>query len=281
MRFQNLNTRMILITAVMFGVGFICIARASVLDHRKLTHSHSSTKHASAVKPKHMQKSPKPAAKSVPIPPKRQLSAKPETAIRTAGGKKCVELAGDAATYMTPLQQLLKEKGISHPHNIQLQVIKSERLAKLLVDGQLIKSYVVSLGREPDVPKTSRGDRATPDGDYYVCEKLPQSRFYLSLKLSYPNAADAERGLQDGLIDQTTYRRIRNAVASRGVPPMNTNLGGDICIHGGGAGPLEQSGRITRVRVRDWTAGCIALENTEMKELFDFIPVGTKVKIAP
>jgi murein L,D-transpeptidase YafK len=150
---------------------------------------------------------------------------------------------------------------------------------KLIVDGQDVKTYLFGLGGNPDKPKTRRGDSATPEGEYYVCQKLPNSRFYLSLKLAYPNATDAERGVSRGLIDSRTCEKIKSAVESRRVPPMNTRLGGDICIHGGGAGKIDWSGGAPTMKVRDWTAGCIALENRQMKELFEFIPVGTVVRI--
>ena len=67
---------------------------------------------------------------------------------------------------------------------------------------------------------------------------------------------------------------IINAIRARTKPPQNTRLGGDIFIHGGGSGKLFGS-------VRDWTLGCVALENDEMKELFDLIPLRTPVKIVP
>ncbi len=50
------------------------------------------------------------------------------------------------------------------------------------------------------------------------------------------------------------------------MPPQKTKLGGEIYIHGGG-------------NSTDWTNGCIALKDKEIKEVFDAIPIGTKVKI--
>lgn len=192
-----------------------------------------------------------------------------------------VQLVGDASTCYIPLRKLLENKGITTPSDIRLEVSKSQRLLRLFVNGEMVKSYVIGLGGSPDQIKTRRGDSATPQGDYYICQKIPQSRFFMSMKVSYPNIDDARRGLQNGLIDQGTYNQIVNAINSHQVPPMNTGLGSDICIHGGGSGNADWSGNPPSVKVRDWTAGCMALDNPEMKELFSFVPTGTPVKILP
>ena len=81
-------------------------------------------------------------------------------------------------------------------------------------------------------------------------------------------AAHAERGLRDGLITRTQYDSITRALRAKKAPPQDTHLGGDIYIHGNGA----QS---------DWTWGCVALENEDIRELFDAVSVGTPVKIEP
>ena len=103
---------------------------------------------------------------------------------------------------------------------------------------------------------------------YAVCRKNPASAFYLSLGLTYPNAEDAERGLAAGLISRTQQRSIRDAIARGGCPPWNTALGGEIFIHGRGSGS-------------DWTWGCIALDDADVKELYRLVPVGTPVRIYP
>jgi murein L,D-transpeptidase YafK len=104
--------------------------------------------------------------------------------------------------------------------------------------------------------------------------KNARSRFYLSLGVSYPNIADADEGLKNGLITQTQHQAITAAIRSKAKPPQNTRLGGDIFIHGGGAGKLLGL-------IRDWTLGCVALENEEIKELFETVPVKTPVRIVP
>jgi len=136
-------------------------------------------------------------------------------------------------------------------------------------EENLQKTYQISLGTNPTGSKRRQGDGATPEGDYYITHKNPRSRFYLSLGLSYPNISDADVGLNAGLISKREYEAIAGAIRQKNKPPQNTRLGGDIFIHGGGSG------------TSDWTIGCIALENEEMKELFDLIPVKTPVKIIP
>jgi murein L,D-transpeptidase YafK len=139
---------------------------------------------------------------------------------------------------------------------------------------KLVKSYQIALGNNPTGTKRKQGDGATPEGDYYITHKNARSRFYLSLGVSYPNISDADKGLKSNLITKAQHQAIVAAIRNKAKPPQNTRLGGDIFIHGGGTG--KSLGLI-----RDWTLGCVALENEEIKELFDLIPVRTPVKIVP
>lgn len=130
----------------------------------------------------------------------------------------------------------------------QIRVDKSERRMQLLRDGRVIRSYRISLGDAPVGPKRQQGDERTPEGRYRITFRNGASRFHLSLRLSYPDAADRARA------------------RARGVDP-----GGDIMIHGGtppGYG-------------RDWTDGCIAVGNAEIEEIWRLVAVGTPVRIDP
>jgi len=148
-------------------------------------------------------------------------------------------------------------------------VVKKDARALEVFDGEkLLKTYRIALGFAPVGDKEVEGDGKTPLGEFYVFTKNPQSRFYLSLGLSYPSIDDAERGLREKLISPEEYAAILEAVREKRMPPQNTALGGEIYIHGGGAST-------------DWTWGCAALENEEMKELFETIPVGAPVTILP
>lgn len=131
-----------------------------------------------------------------------------------------------------------------------------------------MRTYHVGLGLSPTGDKVREGDRRTPEGNFYIFTKNDKSAYYLSLGLSYPNAAHAARGLRDGLITKTQYDAIMNALRLKKGPPQTTRLGGDIYIHGNGAGS-------------DWTWGCVAVENQDIRELFDAVNVGTSVTIEP
>ncbi|HKG23904.1 MAG TPA: L,D-transpeptidase [Blastocatellia bacterium] len=148
----------------------------------------------------------------------------------------------------------------------KIVVSKSRRRLDLYSGGEIVRSYRVGLGLDPVNDKVRQGDRRTPEGSFYIFIKNPKSSFYLSLGLSYPGAEDAERGLREGLISRAQHDLIARAIRRRERPPQNTRLGGDIFIHGNGS----QS---------DWTWGCIALDDKDMKELFGAVPVKTPVEI--
>lgn len=235
---------------------------------------------ATTKKQSNISSKPVPKQISKRIVKKHPMRPNKPTVVNGPNGCKRVILTGAASSALTPLQTALRAHSVGRPKNISLEIDKSQRLMKLFVDGNMVKSYPVGLGKVPDGPKIRQGDRHTPEGKYYVCEKNPRSRFYLSLKISYPNISDAQRGLEDGLINQSTYQRIVNSINTRTAPPMNTRLGGNICIHSGGAGKLYKNGSSKPyMDIRDWTAGCVALEKSDIQELFNFIPVGTPVII--
>ena len=145
-------------------------------------------------------------------------------------------------------------------------VIDKSNHRLFVYDGEkLAKTYRAAFGPGKG-DKVREGDKRTPEGEFYVCTKNPRSRFTLSLGLSYPNAADAARGLRDGLIDQAEHDRIVAAVRSGDTPPWKTALGGEIMIHGHGS-------------ARDWTLGCIALEDDDIIELYHAVAIGTPVTI--
>lgn len=162
----------------------------------------------------------------------------------------------------------LSPNSIPEMKNPRLVVKKKERRLELFDGEKLIKTYKVGLGFAPDGDKEKQGDGKTPEGEFYIFTKNPQSKFYLSLGVSYPNIEDAERGLREKLITKTQRNKIVEAIKNKKTPLQNTRLGGEIYIHGGG-------------NSEDWTWGCVALENEEIKELFDALPVGTAVKIKP
>ena len=152
--------------------------------------------------------------------------------------------------------------------NPRLIVTKNERKLEIFDGEKLVKTYQIVLGFAPESDKEIEGDGKTPLGEFYVFTKNDKSKFYLSLGLSYPSIDDAKRGLRENLISQNEYDAIVSAINENKMPPQNTKLGGEIYIHGGGT-------------ENDWTHGCVALENEEMQEIFDFVHIGTVVKIEP
>jgi murein L,D-transpeptidase YafK len=150
----------------------------------------------------------------------------------------------------------------------RIVVRKGERQLELYSDKVLVRAYKVGLGLNPVADKKQEGDHCTPEGDFYIFTKNNKSAYYLSLGLSYPNAEDAARGLIDGLITKREHDAILDAIQRKSMPPQKTKLGGEIYIHGHGAGS-------------DWTWGCIALENEDVSELYDAVSVGTPVTILP
>ncbi len=150
------------------------------------------------------------------------------------------------------------------------KIIIRKKLRSLEVyDGdKLIRSFTIVLGFEPIGDKEIEGDGKTPEGEFYVFTKNAESKFHLSLGLSYPSKEDAERGFAKGLISKPERDQIFSAINNKKMPPQKTALGGEIYVHGGGTG-------------RDWTWGCVALENDEIEELFKAIPLGTNVTITP
>jgi lipoprotein-anchoring transpeptidase ErfK/SrfK len=122
--------------------------------------------------------------------------------------------------------------------------------------------------------KERAGDHKTPEGKFIVCQKsvLSPADEYLGtrwMRLSYPNAEDASRGLQQGLIDKQTYNAIATAAMNGGTPPLNSSLGGGVGIHGGSTPALGS----------DWTWGCVGLRNSDVEEFYSFIKAGTPVVI--
>lgn len=156
--------------------------------------------------------------------------------------------------------------------SFRILIKKSERKLYLYETSggkeRLRKTYQIALGNTPTGHKRQQGDGRTPEGEYYLTHKNPKSNFYLSLGVSYPNISDADVGLKSDLITKSQHEAIAAAIRAKSKPPQNTKLGGDIFIHGGG-------------RANDWTLGCVALENEDIKELFDLLPVKTPVKIVP
>ncbi len=154
-----------------------------------------------------------------------------------------------------------------------LKVYKAARRLEMWDGDRLALAAPVQLGfGADDGPKCREGDGRTPEGAYYICSRNPQSKYRLSLGISYPGPADAERGLLEGIITKAERDGIVEACAAGTRPDWNTALGGWIMIHGQPAdGPREG----------DWTAGCIAVEDVVIRQIYDSAQPGDAVILLP
>lgn len=132
---------------------------------------------------------------------------------------------------------------------------KSERKLFLLKNDEVIKTYNVALGQNPLGDKKFEGDARTPEGSYIIDLRNPNSKFYLSLHISYPDEQD--------IIEA---RRL-------GVPP-----GGAIMIHGM---PNYYDRKELEARGKDWTNGCIAVKDSEIEEIWNMVADNTPIDILP
>ncbi|GAB3524260.1 L,D-transpeptidase family protein [Photobacterium alginatilyticum] len=133
-------------------------------------------------------------------------------------------------------------------------VKKAERKMFLIKNDTVFREYTISLGKQPVGHKQKRGDNRTPEGLYTLDFRNRQSKFHLSLHIDYPNQQDRLKAQQ------------------LGVDP-----GGDIFIHGlpnGKNMPLVYEGV-------DWTRGCIAVNNPQIREIAQYVSDGTPIQIAP
>lgn len=131
----------------------------------------------------------------------------------------------------------------------------------------------IALGVRGAGIKLRRGDEITPKGQFTVGWFNRASRFDLFIGLNYPNEEHAALAHYDGRINTATYRRIQRALTAGRRPPQDTPLGGYIGLHGVGKGdPLIHENF-------NWTNGCVALNNQQIRRLADWLKVGSKVEI--
>ncbi|WP_220815457.1 L,D-transpeptidase family protein [Pseudomonas paralcaligenes] len=134
-------------------------------------------------------------------------------------------------------------------------VLKSERKLHLMGRGEVLKSYRISLGKQPKGAKVREGDNRTPEGFYWIDWRKTSDRYNLSMHISYPNARDAANARKQG------------------VP-----AGGMIMIHGT---PLDDEYPEWFFGTLDWTEGCIAMQNADMREVWSLVQDGTLIEIRP
>jgi len=137
----------------------------------------------------------------------------------------------------------------------RIVVLKSQRLLELLRQGRVIKSYPIDLGRDPVGPKLRQGDNRTPEGIYQIDRHQAGSRYHLALHISYPSTADTARAQAE-----------------------DVDPGGAIFIHGFPVGFEWADPASLRL---DWTAGCIAVSDRAIEEIWRLVADGTVIEIRP
>ena len=180
----------------------------------------------------------------------------------------------------------------------RLLLNKAQRRLELWAGRRMVKAYRIQLGQDPVGPKRRQGDSRTPEGEYFICAHRP-SAYYLGLWISYPNREDARAGLEANLIDGDQYEAVAAAQAKGECPPQDTRLGGRLLLHGQLPAHTAELARKHRLRpetlsaglepgdeepasvreFHDWTDGCAALFNPDIRELFAFVPDGTPLTI--
>ena len=159
-------------------------------------------------------------------------------------------MGGAAAMGLGACSSGSKFKTYRGPDVTYIVVNKEARRMYLMHDDKVLQDYDIDLGFAPIGDKFFEGDGRTPEGTYIIDRRNPNSQFYLSLGISYPNARD------------------RAEAAALGKPP-----GGDIFIHGNSS-PFKR-------KREDWTWGCIAVTNREMEDVYAMVRNGTPIQINP
>lgn len=158
---------------------------------------------------------------------------------------------GDSAPYSQAPPRFLSYDG---PRVTQVVVNKSDRMMYLLSGQTILRTYEIGLGNEPQGTKQFEGDGKTPEGVFFIDRFNPRSAYHLSVGINYPRPQDTARAMSVG-----------------------RKPGGDIFFHG--RGPDGEKAR--REGKADWTAGCIAVEDAEIEEIYAMLQAGTQVVINP
>ena len=141
------------------------------------------------------------------------------------------------------------------PQADKVVIDKSDRELYLLAGGEVFRTFKIALGIRPEGDKREEGDFRTPEGEYVLDRRNPNSDYFLSIRISYPSAAD------------------RREAARSGVDP-----GGAIMIHGQ---PNEPTRSEAYYRTQDWTNGCIAVSNSDMIDIWLMTADNTPIEIRP
>jgi murein L,D-transpeptidase YafK len=155
-----------------------------------------------------------------------------------------------------------------HVKQPRVVVLKSRRVLHLFDGDRLVRTYPFDLGIDPEGDKKRASDGRTPLGSFRIVTKNPGSDYHRFLGINYPHEEAVIRGLAKGLISAGEAASIRKAHVEGRRPDWTTSLGGGIGLHGHRKG-------------RDWTGGCVALDDAAIEELYNVLRVGDPVEILP
>jgi murein L,D-transpeptidase YafK len=150
---------------------------------------------------------------------------------------------------------LLPAAAADFPLADKILVEKGKRKLHLLLNGEAFKTYDIALGVVPNGDKVREGDQKTPEGVYRMDKRNPDSDYFLSIHISYPNQQERQEAKRSGV-----------------------NPGGQIMIHGQ---PNEPNYSAAYYRKEDWTNGCIAVSNSDMIDIWLMTPNNVPIEILP
>ncbi|MEQ1580826.1 MAG: L,D-transpeptidase family protein [Steroidobacteraceae bacterium] len=159
----------------------------------------------------------------------------------------------DTPGYSAAQLPVITDFGLPAVDNILVR--KRERRMYLMRQGEILRTYRISLGLSPDGHKMQEGDFRTPEGKYRLIRRNPRSEYFLSMEVSYPNEGDVARARK-----------------------MGVRPGGAIMIHGLPNTPRKG---VDYYLKNDWTDGCIAVSNSDMVEIWMMTPPNTPIEIVP
>lgn len=159
---------------------------------------------------------------------------------------------GDARADETPLPARSVDRVV---------IRKADHVLEAWQGDRLLRTYRVAIGSGGAGPKRLEGDGKTPEGRYRIDRRHHSRAFHRFLHVSYPNAND-----------RSSFRDSLRG----GAIPRGSRIGGDIGIHGEARGWQGAPHKLV-----DWTAGCIALDDDEIEELFRAVRPMALVEIVP
>lgn len=142
---------------------------------------------------------------------------------------------------------------------IYILIDKSKYELSVYDDKGWYATYPVVFGNSSLEDKKMEGDKNTPEGTFHIISKRIHDEWDRFMALDYPTKESWEKF---------------NKRKALGEIPASAHIGGGIGIHG--TWPHED---FVIDRYKNWTLGCISMKRSDVEELYNYTPVGTKVII--